>query len=156
MRTDKDPSQLPQASMMDHPAEHCLEANCPRCRRTVDAVCPKCRSNVEASGADRGEERIHGQSVLARAEFYRRFVLLLQESRNCKFTLGCFLIATGDAGADGMSMQNFAKTWGVGRATVSKHCRRICKRLGIAPSAYMMKEERARAFKLSNRRPTKL
>jgi hypothetical protein len=68
----------------------------------------------------------------------------------------CYLIATGDAYADGVSMTEVAVTWGVTKAAVSKHCRLICAYLSIAPSQYMRKEATAAKFKTSNRRPVKL
>jgi len=150
--SNNDAADLPEASISDHPAEHCLEAFCPKCNRVVDAACPGCGSNVELAGASTDGA---AGSALSRTEFYRRFILLIQGSRNSKFTLGCYLIATGDAFADGVSMTEFGKEWGVCKATVSKHCRHICAYLGIAPSQYMRKEEMARKFRTSNRRPTK-
>jgi hypothetical protein len=80
---------------------------------------------------------------------------LVQSSRNSKFTIGCYLIATGDAYADGVTMAEFGKKWGVTRAAVSKHCRQICEYLGIPPSQYMRKEATAAGYRESNRRPHK-
>jgi hypothetical protein len=153
-----DIADLPIASECDHPGDHLLEAMCPRCRHPVDAVCPDCHGNVEASGAAGGKSFAPGesQSGLARLEFYRRLVVMLMNARNTKFLLGCYLIATGDGFADGVSMTDFARQWGVRKATVSKQCRFICAYLGIPPSQYMRKEEVAGKFRLSNRRPRKL
>lgn len=148
-----DAADLPQASAHDHPAEHCLEAFCPRCQHAVDAACPKCKSHLEPAGATSAQG---ATSELSRHEFYRRFVALVQNSRNAKFTLGCYLIATGDAYADGVGISEFGKAWGVGKATVSKHCRMICDLLGIPPSSYMRKEETRAKFRQSNRRPQKI
>jgi hypothetical protein len=125
----------------------------------VDAQCPVCHGNLEASGADNGKEQMaNGQlvSVLTPEEFYRRFVLLVHNARNSKFTLGCYLISTGSGFADGVSMTEYAREWGVRKATVSKQCRYICGYLGIQPSRYMREESVAAKFKLSNRRPRKL
>jgi hypothetical protein len=154
-----DLADSPRASSCDHPADHVLEALCPRCRHPVDAVCPACGSNVEASGADNGKEQMANGtlvSVLTPEEFYRRFVLLVHNARNSKFTLGCYLIATGSGFADGVSMTDYAREWGVRKATVSKQCRYICGYLGIPPSRYMREEGVAAKFKLSNRRPRKV
>lgn len=148
-----DPADLPSASMEDHPERHCLEAYCPRCRDVVDAQCPKCRSHVEPAGATTVDGA--AASSLSRGDFYRRFATLIQGTRNSKFTLVCYLIATGDAYADGVTMAEAAKAWGVTRAAVSKNCREICAYLGIAPSQYMRKEETAKSYRQSNRRPHK-
>ena len=152
MSCEHDPAESVKASACDHPAEHLLEALCPRCDEVVDAVCPECGGNVEASGADEGGA---GLSSLSRAEFYRRMVLLIHNSRNSKFTCGCYLIATGDGFADGISMTEFGRAWGVRKATVSKQCRMICAYLGIPHSRYMRDERLAGKFRLSNRRPRK-
>jgi len=153
-----DVADLPIASEWDFPGDHMLEAMCPRCLHSVNAVCPDCGGNVEASGADGGKSFASGewQSGMARLEFYRRLVVMLMNARNTKFLLGCYLISTGDGFADGVSMTDFAKAWGVRKATVSKQCRYICLYLGIPPSQYMRKEEVAVRFRLSNRRPRKL
>lgn len=90
------------------------------------------------------------------ADFYRKFVLFLQTSRNSKFSLVCYLIATGDASAEGVSMTDVAAEWGVTKAAVSKECVRVCGVLGIAPSRYMRKEETKESFRDSNRRNTKV
>lgn len=165
---------VPDVPSHDHPADRGLEANCPGCGHNVDAVCPDCQRHVEASGAsgasldticlDTHCDRRCGQAsptgaaglpTLSRAEFYRRFISLVQGSRNAKFTLGCYLIATGDGFADGVSMTEYARTWGVKKATVSKHCRMVCSFLSIAPSQYMRREETVQKFRSSNRRPIK-
>lgn len=147
----QDPADSNEASMVDRPEEHCLEAYCPHCHDVVDAACPKCKSNVEPAGA------CHPGSgtALPHPEFYRRLMTLFQSSRNSKFTIGCYLIATGDAYADGITMAEFGATWGVTRAAVSKHCRQICAFLGIPPSQYMRKEATAAKYRESNRRPRK-
>lgn len=153
MITTHDPAELPEASTTDDPAEHFLEAWCPQCEHVVDAICPKCKTHVEPSGACTDGP---SGSSLSRVEFYRRLLCLIQNARNSKFTIGCYLIATGDAFADGVSMTEYAKKWGVRKATVSKSCRQICAYLGIPPSQYMRKEETAAKFRTSNRRPRKL
>lgn len=129
-----------------------MEGFCPKCNRAVDASCPKCKTHVEPAGPAEGD----ATSQLSRHEFYRRFVAMIQNSRNAKFTLGCYLIATGDAYADGVGISEFGKAWGVGKATVSKHCRMICAQLRIPPSSYMRKEETRAKFRQSNRRPQKI
>jgi hypothetical protein len=156
----QDVADSPRASMCDHPADHLLEAMCPSCGHPVDACCPVCHGNVEQSGAIEKSggrnPKAEVQSCLTPADFYRRFVLLIQNARNSKFLLGCYLIATGDGFADGVSMTDYARHWGVRKATVSKQCRLICAYLGIKPSRYMRKEEVAERFRLSNRRPRRL
>jgi hypothetical protein len=156
-----DPAASPKAAVNDHPADKCLEAYCERCNRAVDAVCPGCRENVRDGGTPSlpgGTEHGPAQgSVLSRAEFYRRFITLIQNARNAKFELGCYLIATGDAYADGVSMTEFAREWGVGKATVSKRCKIICAYLGIEPNRrYMRDEATAEKFRESNRRPRRV
>jgi hypothetical protein len=147
-----DIADLPVASACDDPADHFLEAFCPRCQRAVNPVCPKCSNTVEASGASTDGA---AASSITRSEFYRRFLQLLQGARNSKFTLGCYLISTGDAFAEGVSMAEYAKQWGVRRATVSKQCHLICAALGLPPSRYMRDEATCDKFRLSNRRPRK-
>ena len=111
-----DVADLPAASSRDDPADHFLNAYCPGCGHVVDASCPDCGRNVESSGAT--TDGVAG-SCYSRPEFYRRFVIMIQNARNSKFTLGCYLIATGDAFAEGVSMETFAKKWGVKKQTVS-------------------------------------
>ena len=154
MISDQDPADLPQASQTDDPADHFLEALCPACAKVVDAVCPGCGGHVEPAGATTVDAA--ATSGLSRTEFYRRFVLLIQNARNSKFTLGCYLIATGDAYADGVSMTEYAFTWGVKKATVSKQCNYICAYLQIPPSRYMRRAETKDNYRLANRRPTKM
>lgn len=157
MSLNHDVADLPSASACDDPVDHMLEAMCPGCGHAVDAVCPECGSNVEASGADDSpKSKVQGpKSILTPEEFYRRFVLLIHNARNSKFTLGCYLLATGSGFADGVSMTDYAAEWGVCKGTVSKQCRIICGYLGIPPSRYMREEAVARNFRLSNRRPRK-
>lgn len=152
MNTFHDPADSPEASMLDHPSEHFLEAYCTSCSHLVDAVCPGCRQRVEPASTTVDGANI---SELSRQEFYRRFILLIHQARNSKFMLGCYLIATGDAYADGVSMTEFAKEWGVTKALVSKQCRIICTYLEIPPSQYMRKEETAQKCRLTNCRPRK-
>jgi hypothetical protein len=147
-----DVADLPIASALDNPVDHFLNAWCPGCECVVDAVCPDCGHSVEAAGASTDGA---AGSVFDRPEFYRRFVVLIQSARNSKFFLGCYLIATGDAFAGGVSMEEFARTWGVKKQTVSKTCRFICHHLGIPPSRYMREERTAAKFRLTNRRPRK-
>lgn len=153
MITHCDPAQLPEASSHEQAEDHILEAWCPACAHAVDAQCPECRSYLEPAGV-----ATHGRtpSVLQRTEFYRRFILLIQNARNSKFTLGCFLIATGDAFADGISMAAYARTWSVKKATVSKQCNYICRYLGLPPSRYMRGAETKPNYRAANTRPRKL
>lgn len=153
MITHCDPSELPEASATDKPVDHMLEAFCPKCAVVVDACCPKCHSHLEPAGVSTDGA---AQSKLSRTEYYRRFILLLQGARNTKFLLGCYLIATGDAFADGVSMESYAKTWSVKRATVSKQCVYICNYLGIPPSRYMRRAETKESYRQSNTRPKKV
>ena len=144
-----DPAELPRASTCDHPSEHILEAWCPHCEHEVDAVCPSCQANVESSGADGIGE------PLTVSEFHRRLLLYLASKKNSKFAIYCFLIATGSGEADGLSMTVFARRFGVCKATVSKYCREIVETFNLPPSRYMLTEENAEKFKLTNRRPVK-
>jgi hypothetical protein len=153
MITHCDPAQLPEASADDPPAGHMLEAHCPSCAHVVDAVCPKCKTHLEPAGVSTDGA---AASNLNRVEYYRRFVLLLQNARNTKFMLGCYLIATGDAFADGISMESYARTWSVTRATVSKQCVFICRYLGLPPSRYMRRAETKDSYRQSNTRPKKI
>ncbi len=153
-----DAADLPQASMVDHPADHLMETYCPKCDHAVEAVCPKCQGHVEpgwSGPAGYLAKDNAASSRLTPGDFYRRFATMLQNQRNSKFTLGCYLIATGDAYADGVSMTEFGERWGVTKAAVSKHCRLICAFLGIQPSQYMRREATAAKFRGSNRRPVK-
>lgn len=157
MKTPVDPAELPEASAADPPENHFLEAHCPGCGHTVDACCPKCGKHVEPDGSGlRTQDSGQFVSALPRAEYYRRLVLLLQSARNTKFRLCCYLIATGDGFADGVSMQDLATEWGVGKAVVSKECKIICAYLGIPPSPYMRRAETKDSYRAANRRPRKL
>lgn len=157
MLSSSDPADLPEASVHDHPADHILEAWCPQCGKAVDAACPHCQHHVEPGGTvGSGTATGAGLSTLDRVEFYRRLVLLIVTARNSKFMIGCYLIATGDAFADGISMTDFAKLWSVKKATVSKTCNIICSKLEIPPSQYMRRAETKDHYRQANRRPTKM
>jgi hypothetical protein len=149
------PAESPLACVLDNPEEHFLEAHCPRCNHPTDAVCPHCGGHVEPAGMELPQ--INGcRSDRTGPEFYRHFISLVEESRNPKLFLACYYVATGDAGAQGLSMTDLAKRWSVKKATISKYCRTICERLSIPPSQYMRKEETADKFRLANRRPQKM
>ena len=144
-----DIADLPIASACDDPAEHFLNAWCPRCEQVVDAVCPECGHTVEQSGAGSG-----GAVAAARAmDLIRQVLQLAQSARNSKFTIGCILIAMGHTYAEGVSMADYARAWGVRRATVSKQCHLVCAALGLPPSRYMKDEATCAKYRLSNRRP---
>jgi hypothetical protein len=145
----RDPAELPQASIIDHPSEHTVEAYCSNCCHGVDAVCPECNRQVESHGS--GEVF----PFEAASEFHRRVLHYLYSKRNSKFAIACFLIATGSPDADGVSMTEFAKSFGVTKAAVSKYCREICRSFNIPPSRYMQTEESANKAKIGNWRPTK-
>lgn len=132
-----------------------LECVCQRCSHNVDAICPQCRSELgpDSPVEDHGYRPATPQQLLAKFAELARFI---QSKRNSKFWWGCFLIATGDAAADGVSMQDFGREWSVTRACVSKTCVEICVRLGIPPSRYMRSEEAREKYQESNRRPVKL
>ncbi len=153
-----DVADLPVASACDDPVDHILNAWCPRCNQVRDAICPECQHAVEASGAEEksGRQSCHEARQLEWIAAYRRLLLMLVAARNTKFTLQCYLLATGSGFAEGKSMTELAREWGVKKATVSKQCRAICGQLGIAPSQYMRKEETAQKFRLANRRPRKV
>lgn len=153
MLSSHDPADLPEASAPDNPPDHFLEAWCPNCVQAVDACCPKCKTHVEPNGSAAAGAAI---SKLGRLEFYRRLLLLILTARNSKFMIGCYLIATGDAYADGISMTDFAKKWSVKKATVSKQCNIICSTLQIPPSQYMRRAETKDHYRQANRRPTKM
>lgn len=85
----------------------------------------------------------------------RRVLSWVYTQRNGKFAVACAYAAFGFAEADGLSLTEQAKRCSVGKAAVSKVCREIVEKFGITPSRYMMREESARKFKLSNRRPVK-
>ncbi len=145
-----DPAESPHASTIDHPSEHIQVGYCSRCQHEVDCACPNCGGNVESSGAD------EKMTPLSASEFHRRLLHYLYSKRNSKFAIACFLIASGSSEADGLSMTEFAESFGVTKATVSKYCREICAYFSIPPSRYMRTEENAAKFKLSNRRPVKI
>jgi len=146
--TFHDPADSPLASTIDHPSDHGIEALCPQCNHAVDAVCPNCSTPVEANGATFQQQ--------GTADLLRRIIALILTARNGKFTLVCFLIATGDGFADGWGMSEVARRWGVSKATVSKHCRRVCVQFGIKPSPYMLREDAGQRFRESNRRPARM
>lgn len=102
-----------------------------------------------------GESSAAGADLLW-MKYFRRVLMLLEGARNAKFMLGCYFIATGDAFAEGLSMDEFARRWSVKKQTVSKQCRQICVQLGLPPSRYMRKPETAAKFRLANRRPRKI
>ena len=148
MQTDV--AESPQASTVDHPSAHILEAYCSHCEHEVDAICPNCQGMVESSGSEEAMPQDAAWDIL------RRILNHAYAKRNSKFTIECFFIAAGWAEADGISMTEVSVRWGVTKAAVSKYCREICETVGIPPSRYMRTEENAAKFRLSNRRPVKI
>lgn len=144
-----DPAELPRASTCDHPSTHILEAWCPNCEHEVDAECPHCHANVESSGSDGLSEPV------TISEFHRRLLLYLASRKNSKVAIYSFLIATGSGEALGLSMTTFASRFGITKAAISKYCREIIETFNFPPSRYMLTEDNAQKFKLSNRRPVK-
>jgi hypothetical protein len=80
---------------------------------------------------------------------------MIKTSRNLAFFFDCFLISTGDANADGVSMAEVAKEWSVTKATVSKQCNFICAYLALPPSRYMRDEGAKESYRAINVRPQK-
>ncbi len=76
------------------------------------------------------------------------------ESRNVRFMLDCYLIATGDSEANGVAMTEIARKCGVTKEAVSKRCIRICEFLRLPPSRYMRSEQSRATFRLTNVRRT--
>jgi len=89
-------------------------------------------------------------------ERFRGLMLDAMAKRNTKYWLGCILIATGDAAAEGVSLREYARTWGLTTAAVSKHCVSICVQLGIKPSRGMLSEEAREQYRKHNVRKVKL
>jgi len=117
-----DPAEYLQASVEDHPADHILEATCPRCGK-VDGVCPRCGHCVESSGCQPD-----------RAATYRRVMGMLAEDKHrIGFFIDCFFLATGDAVFDGQTEETIAKLHNVPVAQVEAMRDRIARVLGIAP-----------------------
>lgn len=139
---------------VDHRHET-IEAVCPNCGKHGDAVCPHCLHEYEPNCLveDYGFRPGTNQEILAR---FASFVRFASEQRNMRFWLACFLIASGDSRADGVSMRDIGKDFKVGKACVSKTCVEICKRLQIPPSAAMRSEESKESFRESNRRNRRL
>jgi hypothetical protein len=127
----------------------------------VDASCPECHEHLEPAGAEGGASGsdLNPQPStlnLSRSDFLHRLFDLILTARNSKFTAGCILIALGHPLADGISMADYARQWGVSRATVSKQCLLICAALHLPPSRFMRDEATRAKFRLSNHRPRKL
>lgn len=147
-----DPANLPEASCTH--AHVTVEAVCPKCSRHGDAICPHCHAEYQPDCLveDYGFRPSTTQELLKKMADLANWI---QSKRNAKFWWCCFLIATGNTHADGRSMTDVAKEWGVGKATVSKHCVMICARLGIMPSRAMLPEPARNRYKLNNRRNSK-
>jgi hypothetical protein len=133
----------------DHPASHTASGYCRRCKHDADLQCAKCRSLDVVP---------IGEPQPSRAKINERFRLLILQAHDHpepKFYLGCLFIAVGDPAAGGRTMTDYAKSWGVTRAAVSKLCVSICAFLGIDPSPYMKSKQSKESFRDSNRRPLK-
>lgn len=131
-----------------------LECVCLHCGETRNAECPACGMEYSPQSPikDYGFKPGTPQSMLEKFASLARYIT---SKRNSKFLWGCFLIAIGDSRADGISMTEFAKGWGVTKACVSQECVAICARLGIPPSQYMKTEKGREKFKESNVRRRK-
>lgn len=147
-----DPAELPQASIED--SRQTIEAVCTHCGKSGDAVCPHCQAMLARESLMQEPHNVRGSS----AEMLTRFALLARTitgKRNSKFWWCCFLVATGDAGAAGLSMTDLGRRWSVSKAYVSKTCIEICGILGLPPSQYMRTEHARESSRLSNRRSIK-
>ena len=131
-----------------------VEAVCCNCGLPGDAVCPHCRHEYTADSLVPPDGKISAtpEQLIARFAALARHI---GEQRNARFWWACFLIATGQADADGVSMADLGRKWGVGRAAVSKICVEICARMGLPPSRSMRSEGSKKSFQLSNRRNRK-
>lgn len=133
----------------DTPSNHNTPGVCHQCGRGGDLACPHCNStDTEAEG-------LHQVDKAGLVEKYRRLLMDAMEKRNTKYYIGCILIATGDPAAEGVSLVEYAKEWGVTRAAVSKHCVAICTYLGIPPSDYMRSEQARESYRKHNKRRAK-
>src|SRR5690242_10532511 len=104
----------------DNPGDHTTPGLCLTCGKMSDLQCGCCKStNVAADTSPAGESNPIKRGALER---FRRLMLYFQAHRNSKFALQCFLIASGDPSALGVSMTEIAKKWSVTRAAVSKEC----------------------------------
>lgn len=80
----------------------------------------------------------------------RRVVCKIALMSNSKMGAETFLIATGDAAADGKTITGTAKRHGLTKAAVSSACVSWCEFLGKRPSEYMRGEASKITFKKSN------
>lgn len=152
MSTLHDAADLPQAATMGR--KETVEAVCTNCGKSGDASCPHCGSQYGPANLveDYGFRPATTQEMLPRLA---RLARLIASKRNSKFIWTCYLIASGDAYADGVSMEEVAKRWKVTRACVSKHCVMICTILGMPPSRYMRSKAARKSYKLTNARRSK-
>ncbi len=137
-----------------HDEHKTLEAHCLGCGKNGDAVCPHCGSEY---GPDSPIEEYRFK-ISTNAEFLKKFADFagyVKAARNGRFWLECFTVASGDASADGESMEEIAKRWSVTKACVSKTCIAVCARLGIPPSRAMRDEASRDLYKQHNRRNKK-
>jgi hypothetical protein len=153
MSLSADVADLPIASIKDDPVDHFLTGHCPKCDCEAQSACEQCGAYLRPGGAMRAFEieRLLGLIVLQRRVIYASLA-----ARNTKFWIKCYLVASGDANAEGITMKEMARKSGVRTATVSKLCHIICAQFGFRPSAYMRDEATCAKFRLSNRRPRKL
>jgi hypothetical protein len=134
----------------DTPANHNTPGICHQCGRGGDLICPHCKStDTEAEGLN----QIDKSGLVER---YRRLLMDAMSKKNTKYYIGCILIATGDPAAEGVSMADYAKAWGVTRAAVSQHCVAICTFLGMPPSEYMRSEAARDSYRKHNVRKVKV
>lgn len=129
-----------------------LECWCSHCNGTRDAVCPECGSDLgpDSPIEDHGFKASSPQERLVKLAEFIRF---LMSTKNKELWCACYLIASGDGAADGISMAELAKHAGRSRASISKICVGICARLGIPPSQYMRSEAARIKYRESNVRP---
>jgi hypothetical protein len=86
---------------------------------------------------------------------FRRVVMHIESDSNSKKSALCFLIATGDPGAEGVKIASAAKKFGVSKQDISKCCVDWCKLLSIEPSSYMRSQTSKESFRKSNTRRKK-
>lgn len=142
-----DAAQLPEASTDGE--RKTLECICPQCGLPGDAICPHCRAEYSPdSPVDEYHFKVSTpEEMLSRFSGLARFIT---GKRNAKFWWACFLVAAGDAAAQGVSMKDLASKWRTTRANVSKVCVEICGRLGMQPSQYMRGESARESYRKSN------
>lgn len=89
-----------------------------------------------------------------RADAIRTLLAIIVSRKNKALAVECLCIATGLGFAEGKTMTDVARRFGIKKQTVSKDVRQMMDELNLPPSPYMRSMASRETFRLTNCHPT--